>query len=125
MARRLLLVSWCALVLLVGACGESDTATAPDPATAPSSDATAGAERAETGPACDEIWRDGGRIPETYAGCEAEGTWVRADRRRCESGQVLVSYADRYYGAIGYPVNVVPDSLSKSRQYATALRSCG
>ena len=43
----------------------------------------------------------------------------------CESGQVLVTYGDRYYGAKGSPVNDVGSPLKASDQYQQALASCG
>ena len=41
------------------------------------------------------------------------------------SGQVLVVFDDRYYGARGAVVNDVGGPLEDDRQYQRALRSCG
>jgi hypothetical protein len=102
--------------VLLGGCGDSASdgaSTSPD-----------AAPRAQE-PACDEIWVDGEDLPKKYAGCSQGGTWVKAEVRRCESGQILVTFDDRYYGAKGFRVNDMGESLSESGQYQRALRSCG
>ena len=64
-------------------------------------------------------------LPAKYAGCSEDSTWVEADSQRCDSGQVIVTYADRFYAAKGFVVNDVGEPLSDSKQYQRAVRSCG
>lgn len=78
-----------------------------------------------SGPPCGQVWTKGGRIPGGYRGCLEGGAFVKARTRRCASGQVLITYGDRYYGARGYPVNDVGSPLEASSQYRSATRSCG
>jgi len=99
--------------VLLGGCGE------------PVSETGSQSAPREQGPACDEVWVDGEDLPEAYGGCSQDGTWVKAEIRRCESGQVLVTFDDRYYGAKGFRVNDMGESLSESGQYQRAVRSCG
>jgi len=115
------------LVLLLGSvlsgCGDD---TAADPGATPESTPTsAGATPVPDGPACEEVWADGQGLPRSYQGCVEDSAWVAADSRRCESGQVIVVYADRYYGAKGAVVNDMGGSLEENEQYRRALRSCG
>lgn len=117
----------CLLSLLLGGCG--DAADEPSRATG-SSESTGITEDpsqkpAPDGPACEDVWVDGQNLPRSYRGCVEGGTWVAADTRRCASGQVLVSHADRFYGAKGAVVNDVGEPLEENRQYQQALRSCG
>ena len=115
------------LVLLLGSvlsgCGDD---TAADPGATPESTPTsAGATPVPDGPACEEVWADGQGLPRSYQGCVEDSAWVAADSRRCESGQVIVVYADRYYGAKGAVVNDMGGALEENKQYQRALRSCG
>lgn len=117
----------CLLGLWLGGCG--DTVDEPSQA-AESSESTGTTEDPSEkpvpdGPACEEIWVDDQNLPRSYRGCVDDGAWVAADTRRCSSGQVLVSHADRYYGAKGAVVNDVGEPLEENRQYQRALRSCG
>ena len=77
------------------------------------------------GPSCTEVWVDGQGIPGSYQGCVDAGAWVAAEALRCDSGQVLIVYGDRYYGAKGAVVNDVGAPLQDSDQYRRAVRSCG
>lgn len=77
------------------------------------------------GPACAEVWVDGQAIPNSYKGCVDGDAWVAAEVTRCESGQVLIVYADRFYGAKGAVVNDVGASLQDSDEYLQAERACG
>lgn len=114
----------------LGGCGD-DTAAAPDAAPESTSESTSESpDSTETtatpdGPACEEVWADGQDLPRGYKGCVEGSTWVAADSRRCASGQVIVSYADRYYGAKGAVVNDMGGSLEDNKQYQRAVRSCG
>ena len=77
------------------------------------------------GPSCVEVWVDGNALPESYKGCVDGDTWVKAESTRCDSGQVLIVYGDRYYGAKGAVVNDVGTALQDSAQYRRAVRACG
>lgn len=115
------------LALLLGSvlsgCGD-DTVAEPD-ATPESTATSTGTTPVPDGPACEEVWADGQDLPRSYRGCVEGSAWVAADSRRCESGQVMVVYADRYYGAKGAVVNDMRGSLEENKQYQRALRSCG
>jgi len=115
------------LVLLLGCvlsgCGDDPVAT-PD-ATPGSTSSSAETTPVPEGPACEEIWADGQNLPRSYQGCVEGSAWVAADSRRCESGQIIVVYADQYYGAKGAVVNDMGGSLEQNKQYQRALRSCG
>lgn len=121
-----------ALILALAGCGDDASTVAteePDDtgsATVSTSPAPSNSEETTPqGPACEEVWSQGQRLKRAYKGCLEGSTWVAADTRRCESGQVLVIYADRYYGAKGAVVNDMGAPLEKSKQYQQALRSCG
>lgn len=121
-----------ALILALGGCGDDASTVATegpgDNGSATVSTSPTPSKSEETtpeGPACEEVWSQGQRLPRGYRGCLEGSTWVAADTRRCESGQVLVSYADRYYGAKGAVVNDMGAPLEQSKQYQQALRSCG
>jgi hypothetical protein len=108
--------------LVLTGCGEDSGS----PTTAPSAeDASPRAASAPDGPACADVWQDGKALPEGYRGCVEDGEWVKADAMQCDSGQVLVTYADRYYGATGAVVNDTGGALDSSKDYRGALRSCG
>jgi hypothetical protein len=123
MRRSGLPVIACLLGLWLGGCGEEPA----DPSTserAGSSD-TASSAPAPDGPACAEIWVDGEALPEGYHGCVQGDAWVKAAVSRCDSGQVLVTFDNRFYGAKGAVVNDVGGPLDDSQQYQRAVRSCG
>ncbi|MGH3345406.1 MAG: hypothetical protein ACRDO4_00365 [Nocardioides sp.] len=80
---------------------------------------------APDGPSCTDVWVEGESIPGSYDGCVDGDTWVSAEALRCESGQVLIVYGDRYYGAKGAVVNDVGAPLQDSDQYRRAVRACG
>jgi len=121
--RTFLTVLVLTLGLVLGGCGD-DTVAEPD-ATPESTATSAGTTPLPDGPACEEVWADGQDLPQSYRGCVEGSAWVAADSRRCESGQVIVTYADRYYGAKGAVVNDMGGSLEDDKQYQRALRSCG
>lgn len=127
MQRASVSVLVCLLGLWLGGCG--DDSVAPARATG-SSDTPAVSDSTSTtpvpdGPACAEVWVDGKDLPRSYRGCVQGDTWVRADTSHCASGQVLVTFDDRFYGAKGAVVNDVSGPLDKSKQYQRAVRSCG
>ena len=123
MRRNSLTVLVLMLGFVLGACGDD---TVVEPAATPGSTASStGTTPLPDGPACQEVWADGQDLPRIYRGCVEDSTWGAADSRRCESGQVIVVYADRYYGAKGAVVNDMGGSLEDNKQYQRALRSCG
>jgi hypothetical protein len=119
MARGGLLLLCSLLGFWLSGCGEE---TPQDPT---ASESTASpTEEVPEGPACADVWVDGGALPGSYRGCVDADTWVAAEVTRCDSGQVLVVYGDRFYGAKGAVVNDV-GPLDDSDQYRRAVRSCG
>ncbi len=120
MARAGILVLCCLLGFALSGCGEG---TPQDPSASESSASPTG--EVLDGPACAEVWVDGQNLPGGYQGCVDSETWVAADLTRCDSGQVLVVYGDRFYGAKGATVNDVGAPLDDSDQYRRAVRSCG
>lgn len=132
MRRGSISVLVCLLGLWLGGCGEDPDV--PSTATGSSETPGSGTDGPETettsappheGPACDKVWVDGGDLPRNYRGCLEGEDWVRAAIERCASGQVLVTYADRYYGAKGAVVNDVGAPLEQNKQYQQARKSCG
>lgn len=87
----------------------------------PSESATAPADA----PSCAKTWTEGGVIPRAYAGCvEDDGTYVKADRLGCSSGQRMVMYGDRFYGVAGGEIHMTSGPLQKDRDYQAAVRRC-
>ncbi len=123
MRRSFLNVLVLLLGLVLSGCGD-DTVAEPD-ATPQSTATSTGGTPVPDGPACKEVWADGSDLPRSYRGCVEGSAWVAADSRRCESGQVIVIYDDRYYGAKGAVVNDMGGALEENKQYQRALRSCG
>jgi hypothetical protein len=105
-----------ALVPGLAACGEDDgdggSGTAGSATPSPSGTAVA----------CEEVW-GGETLPDPYEGCAEDGAVVPPERMECSSGQVVVTYGDRYYAVPGGPVNDV-GSLGDSKQYRKAMRQC-
>lgn len=123
MRRSSLFVLASLLSLVLSGCGD-DTTAEPD-ATSGSTPESTETTPVPDGPACEEVWADGQDLPRSYQGCVEGSAWVAADSRRCESGQVIVIYADRFYGAKGAVVNDMGESLEQNQQYQRAVRSCG
>lgn len=116
-----------AILTLLAACGDDEPTTASDPSAEPddtSSQPTEG-ETAEVPdwPSCAEIWVDGADLPQGYKGCLDGDTEVKADRQPCSSGQVLVTYDERFYAVVGGPVNET-EGLAQDSQYRSAKQSC-
>lgn len=107
----------------LGGCGD-DTVAVGD-ATPETTTESSASTSVPDGPACEDVWADGSDLPRGYRGCVEGSTWVAADSQRCESGQVIVIYADRFYGAKGAVVNDMGGPLGESKQYQRAARSCG
>lgn len=121
--RRAVAVLLAALFPL-GACGSDagEDTSANDPSTTgtPSTSASVPAGA----PECADVWKDGGTIPRTYQGCVEDGTYVKRDAIACESGQFLIRYDDRFWGADGGKVHEVDASLEEDRDYRAATRVC-
>lgn len=115
-----------AVLLLLAACGEESSTDDDGGADDPSGASTSQSADAATAdwPACDEVWVDGAEIPGRYKGCLGDEGPVKADKFLCSSGQVLVSYGDRFYGVTGGPVNEVEGRLADDKTYAGAKQSC-
>lgn len=136
MTRRLLAVPLVVLLLAAG-CGERESdGTATEAAAEPTSSAagspsesaseSAGSESpapAPEPPRCGEVWVDEGALSWDYRGCLRGERLVKADRETCTNGQVLVRFADRYYGVLGGKVLDEGD-LRTSERYQKALRAC-
>ncbi|WP_148572699.1 hypothetical protein [Nocardioides caldifontis] len=103
------------LLVALAACGEDEGDGA---------DGASETTESPTGAAasCEEVW-GGEKLPDPYEGCTEDGTVVAAVTQECSSGQVIVTYDDRYYAVPGGPVNDV-GSLAESKQYHKALRQC-
>jgi hypothetical protein len=105
-----------ALLPGLAACGEDDgdggSSTAGSPTATPSGTAVA----------CEEVW-GGETLPDPYDGCTEGGEVVEPERMECSSGQVIVTFGDRYYAVPGGPVNDV-GTLADSQQYRKAMRQC-
>lgn len=115
------------LVLLAG-CGNGSDDVAKDPVASASSTSPAASPSSSAPadlPACGSIWKAGSTIPHGYQGCLQGGKVVKAQKQPCESGQVIVTFEDKFYGVKGGPVNPVPSGLAKSPKYQAAKRSCG
>lgn len=77
---------------------------------------------AASGPDCSAVW-SGHTLPQGYTGCVQGAQMVKAQKHACESGQVVVTFGDRYYAVPGGPINDV-GTLEKSAQYRKAVRHC-
>lgn len=115
------------LAVWLGGCGSEtpDDSVAGESTGTPESDDSTSESGGPDGPSCEETWVAGQAIPGGYEGCVDGDTWVAAEATRCESGQVLIVFGDRYYGAKGAVVNDVGTPLDDSDQYRRAVRSCG
>ena len=134
MTRRLLAVPLVVLLLAAG-CGERESdGTATDAAAESSSSAAASPSESESEasespapppgpPRCAEVWVGEGALSWEYKGCLRNGQMVKAQRQMCTNGQVLVRFADRYYGVLGGKVLDEGD-LRTSKRYQKALRAC-
>ncbi len=113
------------LALALSACGSSTGDDAQTAAESTGATETSSSAPAQAEPACAAVWASGQDLPEDYSGCSEEGTWVKADAQRCASGQVLVTFGDRFYAAKGQQVNDAGSPLSENPQYQRAVKSCG
>lgn len=136
-----LLVAVVAALAVLAGCGEepaderaeeesSASAGASTPAAEPS-DASAASPSgeaepdAESWPACGKVWVDGKRLPEEYVACSTgAGKVVEAQPLMCETGQVLVTHSDRFYGVLGGKVIRTKAPYTKDPRYQRAYRAC-
>ena len=125
MSRAGVLLLCSLLGVWLSGCGEAT----PDDQAGDGSTATPASDSSSTdapdGPSCSEVWVDRNALPGSYQGCVDGDTWVKAESTRCDSGQVLIVYGDRYYGAKGAVVNDVGTALQESADYRRAVRACG
>ncbi len=120
--RAYLLVVGLAVTSLA-ACGDETTDTSASSGAASSSDSESPTETVRQ-PLCADVWVPGQDVPEEYEGCSDDSGWVPADEFLCDSGQLLVTYGDRFYAATGARVNEVPGSLADSKPYQKARSRC-
>lgn len=115
-----------AILTLLAGCGDDEPTTASDPSAGPEESSTP--TEGETAdlpdwPSCAEVWVDGADLAQGYKGCLDGGAAVKADRQACSSGQVLVTYDDRFYAVLGGPVNET-DGLAQDSHFRSAKQSC-
>lgn len=114
-----------ALVVALGSACGTDRATedrSEDPA--PAAGSSSGAPGEPGKPDCADVWSDGAKLPDSYAGCNAEAGFVPRDRLGCSSGQVMVRYDDRFYAVLGGTIHASESSLSDDVRYRKAIASC-
>jgi hypothetical protein len=100
-----------------GSASESTTSAAPSPTESEASPVP-------DGPACGEVWQDGRTLPGGYKGCREGDAYVRAERRYCEFGKPLITYADHFYAVRAGRIHETSSSLERDRGYKSALASC-
>ncbi|MQW76739.1 hypothetical protein GHK92_12715 [Nocardioides sp. dk4132] len=103
-----------AALLALSACGteESDSESGPGYATnAPKTDAA-------EAPSCSEVWKEGEKLAEDYAGCEDEsGTYSAATWMTCEDPALeFTSYEDELYAKRGDTITSDPAAIKKLRE---------
>ncbi|MCD4534161.1 hypothetical protein LRP67_08720 [Nocardioides sp. cx-169] len=124
--RRFLAAVALPLLLATGCGGDSDT-TADDPTPASSEPDTASPSPSESaapaGPACADVWVEGGMLPAAYAGCVADGALVEPEALSCSSGQTIVRYAEQYYGVLGGKIKFA-ENLAQDPDYRHSVSIC-
>lgn len=121
--RAYLLVVGMAVASLA-ACGDETADTGASSGSAATATDSATPTESVREPLCSAVWTVGQDVPEGYEGCSDETGWVPADEYLCDSGQLLVTYADRYYAATGAQVNDAEGSLADSTPYQKARKRC-
>lgn len=102
-----------------GSASEAPSET-PDP-----TDASPTGAAPEGSPACADLWEDGNKLPRTYKGCADDaGALAQREGIRCSSGQVMVTFEDRYYGVLGGTIKGTDGPLEDDRDYRSSIRSC-
>lgn len=133
--RRLLMLT--ASTVLLAACSTgSDSGGSADAeptgresgkATAPAADGSSSRspEAAPTGPDCDDVWKDGERLPADYESCVADGVAGEADVVKCQDGSRLITYADQFFAVPGQPISQPEDApIQDTEEYSAAYASC-
>ena len=115
-------------------CGDGSSDSASDPTgtstgtpsgTDAPTDSDGSTEAAPDGPACADVWTDGGSLPGSYRGCvDQDGELVEPDALACSSGQRIISFDDRYYSVPGGVIHMATASLRKDRDYRAAVLRC-
>jgi hypothetical protein len=133
--RSLIAALGCVALLAVSGCGSQPSAqhsaqhsaqrsagasTSPTPS---SSTTTSQAAALPDWPGCASVWQVGQKLPGRYAGCLAGDTAVAADKRICESGQVLVTFRDSFYAVRGGLI-ARADNLRTDKAYRGKLHRC-
>ncbi len=122
---------------LLSACGDESGSAVADPGstdssetesvttepTEPSDSATTEPEVPDW-PACADVWVADAKLKLGYQGCLDGDRAVKADNLRCESGQRIVRYQDRFYGVAGGKIYQTKAPLEKDKGYLDMVRTC-
>jgi hypothetical protein len=113
-------------VVLLAGCGSDSGDTAADDTGASPTPSTPVAEESPVGgfPACEEIWQEGATLAEDYLGCMDGATPVDLDGIECESGQFIITYADRFWAVADGPIAMADGALLDDPDYQDVLASC-
>ncbi|QYJ02487.1 hypothetical protein KUV85_09050 [Nocardioides panacisoli] len=98
-------------------------ATTSEPTGSPTAPSTTPTTAKPSWASCSDVWVSDAAFPRKYPGCLEDGAKVRAEKMYCSSGQVIVTYADRFYAVQGKHVNDTA-GLSKDADYRRAVTSC-
>lgn len=107
---------------LLSACGANEPDAGEEPSGSTGSAAPETADLPDW-PACAEVWVAESELSPEYRGCLDDEVGVAAEKQRCSSGQVLVTYADRFYAVMGGPVNET-EGLAEDSAYQRARDAC-
>ncbi|MET1038641.1 MAG: hypothetical protein ABW075_10215 [Aeromicrobium sp.] len=127
--RRLTLLTATAVLLLLAGCSSdgdaADSSGTDETATAPSASGASKTPDAPSGPDCDEVWRAGQVLPDTYTSCIADGEEATQDVVECTDGSSLVVYLDTFYAVTGQEI-VEPDvaPLQDTEEFGAAYSTC-
>lgn len=115
------------LLITVAACSSDGRSDIDEP----TANATATTSAPATVPACSDVWNDGERLPDDYAGCTpAEGA-TAGNIATCDNGAdkyatYVIKNADNietpYFALLGGPIFEYTDD--EFGPYATAFRDC-
>lgn len=125
-----------ALVLslaLMAGCGNDDegagsqetTSPTPTVAATPTPTPTGTSTDQPEGPACDEVWVDGQKLPRPYRGCvDSDGAWVKTEVQHCSTGQRVVTFDNSFYAVVGRRIIGTSGPLSDDPDYSQLLAAC-
>lgn len=122
-----LVVLLLAAMLLASGCGERDGSAGPadsDATTGSTPSATASTPAPRPMPSCSQVWVADKRFPQSYRGCETQDGTVVSKPIRCESGQLLHTFRDRFYAVAGGKAIRGTSPLSKDPQFVRVQRAC-